>query len=148
MLVIHNPFNQITLVVYHFKLCKLGDENTSFLHTSASARLRKNQIRVLHNQNTPIYSHDGKAQLLHDFYKNLLGTSTPVTWNFSLHELYPSGPNLNHINAMLTDEEIKQALMHMRTDSSPGPDGFGPAFFKKFWNIVQSDITELCRLLQ
>lgn len=110
---------------YYFKLCKLGDENTSFLHASASSRLRKNQIRVLHDQNIPVYSHIGKEKLLYDFYKKLLGTSTPVTWNFSLQGLYPSGPDLSNLDAMLTDEEIKQAIVHMRTDSSPGPDGFG-----------------------
>ena len=29
---------------YTSRLCKLGDENTSFFHASASARLRRNQI--------------------------------------------------------------------------------------------------------
>jgi hypothetical protein len=28
----------------------------------------------------------------------------------------------------------------MRSDSSPGPDGFGPAFFKSFWHVIKGDL--------
>jgi hypothetical protein len=28
----------------------------------------------------------------------------------------------------------------MRSDSSPGPDGFGPSFFKSFWHVVKVDL--------
>jgi hypothetical protein len=31
---------------------------------------------------------------------------------------------------------VKEALWQMRTTSSPGSDGFGPAFYRKFWPVV------------
>ena len=31
----------------------------------------------------------------------------------------------------------------MRVDSSPGPDGFGPAFFRTFWDTVRGDLCAL-----
>ena len=31
----------------------------------------------------------------------------------------------------------------MKNDSSPGPDGFGPAFFKFFWNLVNPSLVTL-----
>lgn len=44
-----------------------------------------------------------------------------------------------------TLDEIKQAFWAMRLNSSPGPDGFGLAFFRAFWDTVSHD---LHRLLQ
>ena len=33
----------------------------------------------------------------------------------------------------------------MRVDRSPGPDGFGPAFYYNFWNMLQGDVMEFLR---
>lgn len=129
---------------YHFKLCKFGDENTKFFHASASARLRKNQIKLLHGNEVPIYSHVGKENILSEFYTALLGTSTQTTWNFDLDALYPNLRSLSSLDEPFTEEEIKNVLWHMRADSSPGPDGFRPAFFKSFWPTVKEDIMYLC----
>jgi hypothetical protein len=30
----------------------------------------------------------------------------------------------------------------MRVDSSPGSDGFGPAFYRTFWDVVRVDMME------
>jgi hypothetical protein len=30
----------------------------------------------------------------------------------------------------------------MNDNASPGPDGFGPAFFKKSWNLVKPTLLE------
>jgi hypothetical protein len=37
-------------------------------------------------------------------------------------------------------DEIKSATLGMDVNSSPGPDGFGPAFFKENWNLVKDDL--------
>jgi hypothetical protein len=39
-----------------------------------------------------------------------------------------------------TEEELRGTLWSMRSDSSPGPDGFGLAFFKSFWTMVKRDL--------
>ncbi|KAK6131016.1 hypothetical protein DH2020_035243 [Rehmannia glutinosa] len=44
------------------------------------------------------------------------------------------------LNAPYTKKEIITALKHMHPYKSPGPDGMSPVFFKKFWNIVGSDV--------
>lgn len=33
-------------------------------------------------------------------------------------------------------DEVKDAVFSMHPDRSPGPDGFNPAFFQSFWNVV------------
>ena len=38
----------------------------------------------------------------------------------------------------VTDEEIHQALLQMNPYRTPGPDGFGPSFFQKYWHILKN----------
>ncbi|KAL0359842.1 UNVERIFIED_CONTAM: hypothetical protein Sangu_0833600 [Sesamum angustifolium] len=38
-------------------------------------------------------------------------------------------------------EEVFRALFQMAPLKSPGPDGMSPIFFKKFWHIVQHEVT-------
>ncbi|XP_050233408.1 uncharacterized protein LOC126681895 [Mercurialis annua] len=40
--------------------------------------------------------------------------------------------------------EVKNAVFSMHDDKSPGPDGFNPAFYKKYWNIVGADVVRAC----
>jgi hypothetical protein len=47
------------------------------------------------------------------------------------------------LSAPFTPEEVKCAFLFMNKLSSPGPDGFGPAFFSSFWATVASDVCEL-----
>lgn len=35
-----------------------------------------------------------------------------------------------------TFEEFTLAANQMHPDRSPGPDGFNPAFYQKFWDLV------------
>jgi len=37
-------------------------------------------------------------------------------------------------------DEIVAALFAMDMHSSPGPDGFGPSFYKAFWQFVRDDL--------
>lgn len=39
----------------------------------------------------------------------------------------------------VTMDEIKAALLDIRNDKSPGPDGYTSYFFKKAWNILGED---------
>jgi hypothetical protein len=36
----------------------------------------------------------------------------------------------------------------MRSDASPGPDGFSPGFFKHFWPVVRDDLMSLFEAFQ
>ena len=37
-------------------------------------------------------------------------------------------------------DEFKEVVMQMHADKSPGPDGFNPAFYQRFWDLVGDDI--------
>jgi hypothetical protein len=66
--------------------CTLGDEKSCYFHLCASARLRKNQIKVLDNDaGDSAFSHMAKATILHYFLKDLLGTPFPLLLPLTLH---------------------------------------------------------------
>jgi hypothetical protein len=69
-----------------------GDENTKFLHASATCRLRRNSIPSLVVEGTNFSDRSSKAVVLKDFFSDLLGTVTPVTWPFDVSSLYPGAP--------------------------------------------------------
>ena len=121
-----------------------GDENTGFFHASASSRFRKNCIPVLSVDGVDLFSHESKACALRAYYKDLLGTTSPCTWNFSLSDLYGNSATLpNDLSNPFTSEEIRQAFLDMNRLSSPGPDGFGPSFYRSFWPSIKHAILPL-----
>lgn len=127
--------------------CVLGDDNTKYYQMCATIRLRKNQIRVLDPGDVPVYSHAGKAQILHKFYSDLLGHVSPVVSTPNLHASLSlralDSFQSESLIAPFSNSEIKCALWGMKNDSSPGLDGFGPAFFKFFWSTISPSIFSL-----
>jgi hypothetical protein len=135
--------------------CILGDENTAYHHQCATIRLQKNKIRSLIHNGLPVFSHSGKASVLHDFYKDLLGTPAPSPLSFDLNSLFITSSLDSAQPASLVlpfdAAEIRLALLGMNSNASPGPDGFGLAFFKHFWDLTKDNLTSflsdfhLCR---
>ncbi|KAK1618615.1 hypothetical protein QYE76_024132 [Lolium multiflorum] len=121
-----------------------GDENTKFFHASATCRLRRNSIPLLSSDGVDITDHRGKASILQSYYTALLGSVTPTTWRFDISMLYPTNGVLPEgLTTPFTPEEVKGAFFTMNKQSSPGPDGFGPAFFNTFWPTVSQDVLEV-----
>lgn len=133
-----NPCRKARLLATEIQhLAVEWDENSRFFHASASGRRRKNAIPCLERDGTLFYSHDSKSAILHAFYLDLLGTSVPSSWSFALRDLYPSPTPLQDLSALFSEEEISKALFSMDMRASPGPDGFGPSFYKAFWQQVK-----------
>lgn len=111
---------------FSLKLCKLGDENTTFLHASASACLRSNKIPVLDDRPAPVYTHVGKERLLHAFYTQLLGADVPSTcrplywrtWTPS-----PVSPRLRHHSP---PPKIRKPFGKCVLQAAPAPTASAP----------------------
>ncbi|KAJ3687028.1 hypothetical protein LUZ61_016192 [Rhynchospora tenuis] len=48
--------------------------------------------------------------------------------------------DLTSLGLPFTEEEIKRAIHDLPSDKSPGPDGFPMKFFRRFWEIIGTDI--------
>ncbi|GJR19544.1 hypothetical protein Tco_0968071 [Tanacetum coccineum] len=44
------------------------------------------------------------------------------------------------IECEVTNEEIKRAVWECGSDKAPGPDGFTFGFFRRFWDLIKSDV--------
>ncbi|XP_019265754.1 PREDICTED: uncharacterized protein LOC109243299 [Nicotiana attenuata] len=47
----------------------------------------------------------------------------------------------DYLTMMPTEEEIKEAILNISSDSAAGPDGFNGAFYQSCWHIIKEDIT-------
>lgn len=111
-----------------------------FYHTSALARLRSNKIQVLHDSVVPAYTHAAKERILHCFYAGLHGTAAPINLSLATLVLLVPVSSLATLEAPFTTSEAKEALWQICTSSSPGPNGFGVAFYKTFWPVISATV--------
>jgi retron-type reverse transcriptase len=75
-----------------------------------------------------ITSHEGKASLLLDSYKDRLGRSEPTHNSFDFSDL-------------LQNDDVVQDFP---PNKSHGPDGFNAKFLRKCWHIIKKDFYDLC----
>jgi hypothetical protein len=120
--------------------CVLGDEDSSFYNSRASARLRANQIKALEADGIRYFSHKEKERVFTNFYRNILGQCFDSQNLIDLDEIYPNVVDLSFLASPFSELEIYKALKQIPRDKSPGPDGFGSAFFQDYWNTLKPDI--------
>jgi hypothetical protein len=104
----------------NIKICILGYENTRYFHLCASGCLQKNQIKNMddHDGNV-VFSHQAKAEIVHGFFKNLLGTlvhakdSLDWTTLATSTSLTPSQAN-TPVRAFSLEDILDCSLLHER----------------------------------
>jgi hypothetical protein len=105
--------------------------------------MRKNSIRVLHDNGLPVYSHPEKERLLTAYYSSLMGSSVRTAFDFDVQAMYSPLHSLADLERPFSVDDIRADILTMRTDASPGPDGFSSGFFKQFWPLVKRDMKDL-----
>ena len=109
---------------------KEGDASTRFFHLRASGRRWKNHIPVLLGRDGPVSDHVGKADILRDRFKNLMGTPFVRSATLNWEELGMPRGQLEHLDGAFTETELLAAIKEMHGEKAPGADGFTGAFFK------------------
>jgi len=122
---------------------KESDANTKFHHAQATQRLRCNFIRMVQVDGVQIVSHSGKTAALTAYFKSIIGV-TGQSQPAYLEDLYADSyrPSENII-ANFSEAETNKALLSMNMNSVPGPDGFGPLFYKAAWGTVKHDLMQM-----
>ncbi|XP_062089159.1 uncharacterized protein LOC133795722 [Humulus lupulus] len=122
-----------------------GDLNTKFFHASANKRRRRNQVVALKDDDGVLRDWDsGLDRVMVDYFKQLFSTST-TDWcvvTECISATVSDEVNLDLVRPIESDE-VRKALFQMHPDKSPGPDGFSPGFYQKFWDIVGVDIISM-----
>lgn len=124
-----------------------GDQNSRFFHRYAANRRRNNNIKGLEDSNGNWKEENEDVQSIITEYFSTLFKSSVVDGRLSVEESIASVSEEQNANLLLPfrDEEIKTAVFSMHPDKSPGPDGFNPAFFQTYWEIVGRDVVNFCK---
>ncbi|XP_075478725.1 uncharacterized protein LOC142519565 [Primulina tabacum] len=124
-----------------------GDLNTQFFHSVATKRKERNRIKSLVDDRGVRHSNiTNICKVVSTYFENLFEEADAI------HDPVMQVVDrvvTDEVNESLTapfkDEEFKKAIFQMKADKSPGPDGFNPGFFQKFWNLVGSPVTSDCK---
>jgi hypothetical protein len=119
-----------------------GDMNTRFFHMSATARSKKKRvIKLIADSGTEAHTQEELCEMAKNYFDILFkprnGDHEPV---LNLIQTKVTEDDNLLLTAPITKVEIQQALFQMHPDKSPGPDGFNPAFYQRFWEQRSDDI--------
>jgi hypothetical protein len=122
---------------------KFGDENISFFQALATQNHRRNFIVSLCTpDNSLITDHEQKANHIYESFRDRLGISEFDGIIFDMASLL-SLHNLDDLDEIFTNEEIKQVIKSLPNDHAPGPDGFNGLFIKKSWPVIKNDFMRI-----
>nr|KYP31768.1 Transposon TX1 uncharacterized [Cajanus cajan] len=125
------------------KWVRFGDRNTSFFHAQTLARRKRNKIKGLFLLDGSWNTDPGvlKTEAVR-FYRELFSIDNEQE-SLDMHTGVPPGLGVEAqlaLTAPVTNEEVRRAVMSMKSYKAPGPDGFQPFFFKQYWPIVGDEL--------
>lgn len=127
---------------------KDGDTNTSFFHSQARCRRRKNTITKLQVGDQIVTSHEEKQEAMFHYYEQLLGTSHNRSHTLDLQAFHRPGLDLTDLDAPITKDEVWNTIKTLPADRAPGPDGYTGRFYRACWQIIKSDIMAAILIIQ
>lgn len=126
---------------------KEGDQNTRFFHKYASQRRKTNMIDRIKDSSGQWCETGEQIQAVIENYFSTLFTATSLNGQLSQREEVGQVSLQDNMDLVLdvTEEEVRVAVFAMHPEKSPGIDGFNPAFYQVFWNIVKHDVIQFCQ---
>ena len=118
-----------------------GEKSTRYFYSLEKSRKADQTIRVLTKDNLDVVSEpQDLLKETHNFYKQLF-TAQPIDVQARDKFLNCTIPKLSDdaresCEGLITEEELRKAVMAMENNKSPGCDGLTSNFYKKFWPIL------------
>jgi hypothetical protein len=125
----------------------MGDKNTKYFHLLANGKDRKTRIIQLEDDGQIIKGDEQLEAYITQYYNRLF--SPNECEGFSLNENQRNDvPQISteensKLTAAFTEKEVKQAILQMKHNRAPGPDGFLVEFYQVFWEIIKGDLMTL-----
>nr|KYP51130.1 Transposon TX1 uncharacterized [Cajanus cajan] len=143
-----NDCNLLDMGAKGLRFTWFGDRNTSFFHAQTIARRRRNKIQGLFLPDGTWHTDPVvlKTEAVR-FYKDLFSINSDQD-SLDMHTGVPSALGVeaqSALTAPVTKEEVRRAVMSMKSYKAPGPDGFQPFFFKQYWPIVGDELWRTVR---
>ena len=111
---------------------KSGDFNTSYFHSRATQRNRRNFIsKLVLDDGSPVERDYKNGEAMVDYFRNIFTSAASSNFNQILQGIEKKFPP--QMSSALTREyttiEVEHALKQMMYLSAPGPDGMSPTFY-------------------
>ncbi|WVZ95839.1 hypothetical protein U9M48_041553 [Paspalum notatum var. saurae] len=118
-----------------------ANANTAFHHAYATQHRRRNQIHSMEVAGELLSEHNEISTAVTGYYHSIMGSASTPTWQFDLGLLYSQHPPVElNLEQAFTEAEALEAVRAMYCNSAPGPDGFGPSFYKAAWATVKGEV--------
>ncbi|XP_073289439.1 uncharacterized protein [Primulina huaijiensis] len=123
---------------------KQGDRCTKFFHDLIKRNNKRNDIVAIKKSDggVTINQEDIVNEFI-IFYRNLLGSKEdriPLDRSLITEGHCFFTLETRDLTAMVTLDEVKDALFDIDNDKALGSDGYGSFFFKSSWNIISNDV--------
>ncbi|GJW26520.1 RNA-directed DNA polymerase, eukaryota [Tanacetum coccineum] len=120
-----------------------GDENTKFFHGIINKKRSHLAIRgVLIDgvwQIDPKVVKEAFQKHFEDHFNKVTSSGPKLNFTFPKRLFHDQVEDLDRD---VTRDEIREAVWSCGENKSPGPDGYTFEFFKKYWNLVGTDLCE------
>ena len=83
-----------------------------------------------------------KASALLSHYTEQLGSSPTRAHTLNWELLDIQRHNLDHLDAPLTEEEVRGSIFDSPAEKAPGPDGYIGLFYKTCWAVIRNDLMQ------
>lgn len=123
-----------------FKWAEAGDANSRFFHKYANGRRKNNTIRSIMHNGTRCETQEDITAAMECHYQEVFGQNEVLRIKLHWQELYELHPQLIQCDQDFTTTEIKQAVMGLGKNKSPGPDGITAEFLQQNWDYVGPDL--------
>ncbi|XP_062103537.1 uncharacterized protein LOC133814614 [Humulus lupulus] len=133
------------VVAFNIQEQMKGDANTSYFHACLKKRKEENIIATyLTEQDRLVDNFPDVVSHFLDHFRSFMGSPSSTTTKINL-QCIEMGNKLSFEQQLallkpFSPKEIKVAFFSIPNNQSPGPDGFGYAFFKVLWLDIGGDI--------
>ena len=122
-----------------------GDRNTSFYHTAALVRRRRNRILCMKDRIGNWINGDREiSEFIREGFDALftsgLTSSSLTKWNPPCWSTWLNEADATAIDRPISNVEIKASLWALKPFKEPGSDGLHAGFFQRFWLLVGDSV--------
>ncbi|GKB67000.1 RNA-directed DNA polymerase, eukaryota, reverse transcriptase zinc-binding domain protein [Tanacetum coccineum] len=120
-----------------------GDQNKAYFHGILKSRKHKGRIESICDENGMRFERDNVANVFVEHFKKFLRIKQDVQPLDSVEVNFDNVLSKEDAEGMIgivTDEEIKEAIFDIDSNTASGLDGYTLGFFKKAWNIIGKEV--------